>query len=205
MTVNRAIKWAVRIGICLWPLYWISKIFWGDLGASPALKLNHEVGEIVLILLTANLLIGIGLDLFRPPPKWIRFWVSERRFWGVAAFVILVTHVGFYLLNEGFEGKAFVQMVTKSYLIFGVLSFLIMLALAITSNDLSVRKLGGRRWKRLHRLVYLAQFTIMFHVMQIEKADLLKYGIWLWSLILLQAVRWVVVWRRKKKKSAVAS
>lgn len=201
MTKARAFKWLLRIGIWVWVAFWISKIFWGDLGASPALKLNHEVGEIVLYLLTANLLVGILLDVLKPPPKWVRFWLSERRFWGVSTFLILVGHVLFYLLNEGFEAKAFTQMVTKTYLIFGGLAFLILFAMAVTSNDFSVRKLGGKNWKRLHRAVYLAQFLIMGHLLLIEKADFVKYGIWMGSLLILQAARWILHWSRRRKKA----
>lgn len=202
MTRALAFKWTLRLGIWLWVGFWISKIFWGDLGASPALKLNHEVGEIVLYLLTANLLVGIFLDVLKPAPKWLRFWLSERRFWGVSGFLILVGHVLFYLLNEGFEGKAFTQMVTKTYLIFGGLAFLILLVLAVTSNDWSVRKLGGKGWKRLHRSVYATQFLIMGHLLLIEKADVLKYGIWMGSLLILQIARWILHAARKRRASS---
>lgn len=203
MTRALALKWSLRLGIWLWIAFWISKIFWGDLGASPALKLNHEMGDIVLYLLTANLVVGMLLDVLKPAPYWVRFWLSERRFWGVSSFLILLSHVVFYFVNEGFEGKAFTQMVTKTYLIFGTLAFAIFFVLAITSNNFSLRKLGGKTWKRIHRSIYLAQFLILAHLMLIEKADLLKYGIWIGGLFILQVARWIWHWiRRPRKKSA---
>jgi sulfoxide reductase heme-binding subunit YedZ len=194
-----ALKWVLRIGIWAWLAYWISQIFIGDLGASPALRLNHEIGEIVLILLTANILVGIATVFVKPSPRWLRFLIQQRRFVGVSLFLMLLFHIGFYFLNEGFEGKAFVQVVTKTYLIFGFIASLILMALAMTSNQFSVRGMGGKNWKHLQRLVYLVQLLLFGHLLLIEKADVLKYSIWLGLLLILQVVRWLKVGLPKKK------
>jgi sulfoxide reductase heme-binding subunit YedZ len=205
MAKTKMIRWVLRLGIWAWVFYWISGIFWKDLGASPALSLNHEMGEIALILLTGNLLLGILLDLVKPTPTWLRMWILERRFWGVSSFFVLFFHVGFYFLNEGFELKAWTQVYTKNYLIFGALAFTLLAALAVTSNNWSIRVLKGKRWKHLHRLVYLAQFFILIHLLLIEKADLVKYSIWVGGLCLLQASRWIYAWIRQsqRKKSSI--
>lgn len=177
-------------------MFWIAQIFIGDLGASPALELNHHLGLIALTLLSANLALGALMSIWEPPPKWLRIWVSERRFWGVSAFLILLGHVFFYFVNEGFEVKAWVQLYTKTYLIFAVLAFAVIFALAVTSNNLSIRKLGGKRWKKLHRAVYMTQFLLLGHILAIEKADLTFYGPWLLALILLQMIRLVIKFYR---------
>ena len=199
MTAGKMIRWAVRFLIWGWVGYALAGIWLRDLGASPAVELNHQMGEITLVLLTANLVLGMVLDVWRPLPRILRLWVSERRFWGVSAFLVLVLHVFFYLLEQGFEMQGLTQMVTKLYLIFGTLAFLILLMLALTSNDWSVRKLRGKLWKRLHRAVYLAQSFILAHVMLIEKTDLLKYGVWIGGLLILQGARgcWHVIRSRK--------
>ncbi len=189
----------IRISIWAWFGYWVAQIFVGDLGAAPALKLNHQLGELGLVLLTINLVLGALLGLFKLPPKSLRYWLSERRFWGVSAYLVLVTHVFFYFVNEGFEGKAFVQVVTKLYLIFGFSTFFVLTLLALTSNNLSLRLLGGRNWKRLHRLVYLAQLLLFGHVLLIEKADLIKYGLWLGICALLQILRLIALARRTSR------
>lgn len=191
------LKWGSRLGIWIWVGYWLARIFTGNLGASPALKLNHKLGLITLALLTANLALGILLDVLRPAPAWIRFWISERRYWGVSGFLVLLIHVFFYFLNEGFEAKAWSQLVTKTYLIFATLSFLVLAVLALTSNQWSVRKLGGRGWKRLHRSVYLAQWLLMGHILLIEKADLIFYGSWLGLLAAAQLLR--LLWHGYQK------
>jgi methionine sulfoxide reductase heme-binding subunit len=178
----KAIKWILRIGIWAWACYWIAQIFIGDLGASPALELNHQLGIIALTVFTANLTVGII-----PPLR--KLFGSERRFWGVSGFLIIVIHVFFYFVNEAFEPKAFVQVYTKLYLIFALLAFVILLALAATSNNFSVRKLGPKRWKILHRFVYLAQWLVMGHVLNIEKIDLTIIGPWLFVLLVAQIMR----------------
>ncbi|MBX3020104.1 MAG: ferric reductase-like transmembrane domain-containing protein [Bdellovibrionales bacterium] len=188
----KLLRWAVRAAIWIWPAYWIAQIFIGDLGASPAVELTHKLGTIVLALLTMNLVLGAVVDLWRPPPLWLRMWIPERRFWGISAFLILLMHIFFYFVNEGFEAKAFDQIYTKTYLIFATLAFVILLALALTSNNFSVRKLGARKWKRLHRTVYAVQLLLFGHILLIEKADLIFYGTWLGALLALQLVRFLV-------------
>jgi sulfoxide reductase heme-binding subunit YedZ len=200
MTQSKTLKRAVRLGIWLWFGYWIAQIFVGDLGASPALTLNHRIGTIVFVLLSVNITLGVALSLLKPAPKWLRFWLSERRFWGVSTFLILTTHVFFYFLNEGFEPKAWTQMITKTYLMFASLAFLILFVLALTSNDFSVRKLGGKCWKHIQRSVYAVQILLFGHLLLIEKANVIKYAIWLFALLVAQGARWLVVfWARPKR------
>ena len=81
------------------------------------------------------------------------------------------------------------QMWTKTYLIVATLAWIIMFILALTSNNFSVKKIGARNWKKLHRIVYLATIFITLHVMLIEKTDLIKYGIIFFTLWSLQVIR----------------
>lgn len=195
-TSIKVIKWTIRLGLVLWVCYWVLQIFVGDLGASPALELNHKLGLIALTLLSANLILGIFLNFPKGPLKELRKFNSERRFWGVFGFLVLIAHVGFYFLNEGFESKAWTQLYSKTYLIFASASLLILFFLAVTSNNFSMKKLGGKNWKRIHRLVYVAQVLLFGHILLIEKADLKLFVPWLAALLILQLARWILVWRR---------
>jgi len=197
------LKWGLRVAIVGSVGFLFYELVYGDLGASPALKLNHELGELALKLLTLNIIFGILFAVWSDPPRWIRYWLRERRFWGVSAFIILVLHIFFYFVNEGFEGKAFTQLVTAVYLIFGTLAFLILAVLAATSNDYSLRKLGGKRWKKLHKLVYVAQLLLFGHILLIEKADLEEFGPWLGALALAQILRWAYNYYRSTRKQQV--
>ena len=172
--------------------FWIYSIFAGQLGAEPAKELNHQTGEVALYYLILNLLLGVIISWpvkFKPA---LRFLLAERRFLGIVNFIFLISHLFFYLALEGFEWMAFEQMLTKTYLFVATLAWMMMLVLALTSNNFSVRKLGAKNWKKLHRIVYFATFLITVHVLLIEKTDLIKYGIifvTLWSIQILRFYR----------------
>lgn len=170
-------------------LYWVYMAFWGDLGAEPVKELNHSTGLVALIYLVANLWIGFFLAILRPRSKYFRFFLLERRFMGILTFVILIGHVFFYFALESFATQAFEQLLTKTYLIFGLSAFLLLLIMTFTSNDYSVRKLGGKKWKRLHRIVYVAGAFVTVHIFLIEKADLILFAIIAAPLWLAQIYR----------------
>jgi methionine sulfoxide reductase heme-binding subunit len=191
----------LRVILFLPLVYWMYLIFFGSLGADPAKSLNHKTGEMALYYIILNLLLGILISFRVPFLKHLRFLVINRRFLGVLSFFILLFHFGLYLVMESFEFKAFEQMYTKLYLIFASIALIILFVLAIISNDMAVKKLGGKRWKLLHRSVYVASLFFSMHIMLIEKADLIKYGIILGSLWLMQSLRVIrnLMTRTKKK------
>lgn len=186
-----------------WPIaYWFYLIFWGNLGADPAKSLNHKAGEIVLYYIILNLVIGLLIDFKFRFPKYLRFFLQNRRFLGLLSFFILIFHVFLYFAMESFEFKAVEQIYTKTYLIFATLAFLIMGVLAVTSNDYSVKKLSMKKWKRLHRTVYLASLFFSIHILLIEKADLFKYGLILGLLWFAQASRLLFKLLKNKENKA---
>lgn len=181
-------------------LWWAFRIVMGRYGADPAKSFNHATGEMALYYLLGNLALGALIGFGVRFPAWIRLVLLGRRWLGVVTFVFLVFHVFFYLAMEGFEGKAFVQAVTKLYLIFGLSAWVILLLMALTSNDFSLRRMGFKWWKRLHRFVHLAAFFVMGHTLLIEKGDLVKYGCLFALLWALQAG--CFLWRKMKKRAA---
>lgn len=188
-----------RVLLLLPFVYWAYLLFTGALGADPAKSLNHKLGEFALYCLLLNLLIGVLISFSFKFPKYLRFLVTNRRYLGVTTFVYLIFHVLLYFTMESFESQAYTQLFTKLYLIFALIAWLILLVLAVTSNNFSVRKLGGKRWKNLHRLVYVACILITAHVLLIEKADLVKFGslfIILWSV---QIVRFFYLMGKKRR------
>jgi methionine sulfoxide reductase heme-binding subunit len=181
--------------------YWTYLILFSDLGADPAKNLNHKAGEIALYYILLNLLLGILIGFKVKIPIKLRFLLLNRRYLGVLSFLVLVFHVFLYFAMESFEAQAIEQIFTKNYLIFGSLAFSILLILAITSNDFSVRRLTNKVWKRLHRFIYLASLFFSIHILLIEKADLIKYGLILGMLWLLQISRFLFSFWPKKERS----
>lgn len=160
-----------RMALFLPFLWWAYLIFFGNLGAEPAKELNHLTGFMGLIYLFSNLAIGVFSSLFKFPPR-LRFLLQERRWLGVIGWFIIVCHISFYFVLEAFDPKAISQIYEKTYLTFGFFAFLGLTMLAATSNNFSVRKLGGKRWKLFHRSVYFTALLVTVHIFLIEKANL---------------------------------
>lgn len=195
-----SMKIILRILFTLPFAVWICQTALQKLGADPAKSLNHKTGEMALYFIIANLIFGaLTILLQKSKPSFFKYLQQQRRFVGVISFIFLIFHFAFYLLMEGFEAKAWTQIYTKTYLILGSIAWLVMLVLAVTSNDFSVKRLGGRRWKNLHRLVYLGAAIAFFHVISIEKADVVFYSSLGAALFTLEIFRWGVEYLRRRQ------
>ncbi len=150
----RFILWSVLAApwILMTVRYMIGSLYYGEF--------IHATGEFSARLLIITLAVT-PLRLMFPKSRWSTWLLQSRRYFGVAAFAYAVPHLVAYLwklasitkvLEEGAEPGMWT----------GWLAMIIFLALATTSNKLSTRKLG-RRWKSLHRLVYLAALLTFVH------------------------------------------
>jgi sulfoxide reductase heme-binding subunit YedZ len=194
-----------RFALLLPLFWWAYQIFFGNLGAEPAKELNHSTGLVALIYLVANLWIGIIWAFWKKWPSQLRFLLQARRFLGVVTFLYVCAHVFLYFALESFQKKGFIQVIEKNYLICGALAFLGMTVLAATSNDFSLKKLGGKKWKDLHRMVYIVMALVMAHIFQIEKADLLQFALItfpMWIGEIVRFARWLLKLRSAKPTAA---
>src|SRR5215469_641667 len=135
--------------------------FSGGLGANPLEKLLHQSGEIAIWTLGAVLALSPLRVLF-PRSRIVNALNRHRRTIGVSACVYGLMHFGFHLLYEG-DAQTIARSFSKPFIWVGLAGLSILVALALTSNNFSIRKLGGRNWKRLHRLVYLAGALLIYH------------------------------------------
>lgn len=156
---------------CLGPFIWI---VWnataGDLGANPVEAVTHQTGDWALrmLLLTLALtplrkLTGVG--------DFIRF----RRMAGLFVYFYASCHfLIWFLADHGLDVfSMFEDVVERPYITLGFVAFLLLTPLALTSNRWSVRKLG-RKWKRLHSLVYIIIILAVSHFLWLVKADYLE-------------------------------
>lgn len=120
----------------------------------------HITGEFSARLLILTLAVT-PLRLMFPQRDWTRWLMRSRRYFGVATFAYAIPHLIAYLMKLGSIVKIFEEALEPG-LWTGWIALLIFLALAITSNQMSVSALG-RRWKQLHRLVYLAAILTFVH------------------------------------------
>jgi sulfoxide reductase heme-binding subunit YedZ len=167
-------------------LWLFARALTGNLGADPVITLQRGLGLTALQLLVAVLavtplrnLTGISL---------VRF----RRALGVLAFAYAALHVAVWLaLDLAFRwGEIWADIVKRPYITAGFAAFLMLVPLAVTSNNLSVRRLGAAAWKRLHWLTYPAAVLAAIHFLWLVKAWPREPLLYLGAVAALLALRW---------------
>ncbi len=161
--LRRIPEWAVWLAGAL-PLALLTyDTFSGGLGVDPIRDIEHRLGRTALYFLAASLAVTPLRKLFRINATHL------RRALGLLAFSYALLHLLAWVVFD--MGLLWSQMlkdvVKRPYLIFGMTAFAILLALALTSNRYSIRRLG-RGWVRLHKLVYGGAVLACLH--------------WLWAL-----------------------
>jgi methionine sulfoxide reductase heme-binding subunit len=186
------LKAAVAL-LALLPLARLGMHFFTDaLGANPIEEVMNRLGFWTLMLLLATLACT--------PLKILFGWnwpLAVRRMLGLFTFAYASLHFAVYLvLDQFFDWGAILEDVAqRKFITIGFLAFLLLLPLAVTSTNRMVKRLGFPRWKRLHRLSYLAGAAGVIHFLWRVKADLLQPLICAGVLALLLGIR-VVAWAR---------
>jgi methionine sulfoxide reductase heme-binding subunit len=189
---------------CLWPL---ALLVWGaitnNLGADPTARITFATGSTTLNLLTISLAITPIRKLL-PDFAWL---VKFRRLLGLFAFFYAALHLFTYIaLYAGFNVNAMIADVTKRrFITMGVAAWLLLLPLAATSTNWAIRKMGGKRWNRLHKLVYVAAVCGVIHYWwQVKPGVLSPLRITVILAVLLLA-RPVQSWLQRRKMRPVAA
>lgn len=133
----------------------------GHLGANPLEKLLHQSGEIAIWTL-GSVLALTPLRVLFPRSRIVSALNRHRRAIGVTACIYGLLHFSFHVLYEGGLGGS-VRSLSKPFIWFGAGGLTILVILAVTSSQWSIRALGGTNWKRLHRLAYVAAAVLIYH------------------------------------------
>lgn len=187
--------------LCLVPFgYLLLAIFGDGLGANPVEKLTHETGEWTLRLLLLTLALS-PLRQWTGEGAWIRF----RRMTGLYCYFYCCCHFAIWLVaDHSFHlGDMLEDIVKRPYITLGFSAFLLLLPLALTSNQASLRRLG-RRWKALHQLVYAILVLGVLHFLWLVRVDYLEPSIYAIIAIVLLLHRVGPV-RRLKFRSSPAT
>jgi sulfoxide reductase heme-binding subunit YedZ len=127
--------------------------------------------------------------------------IRFRRLLGLFAFFYGVLHFTIYLVDKGLDWQLISGDLTKRpFIIVGFIAFVLMIPLAVTSTGWSIRKLGGKRWNLLHRLIYVSAVLAIIHFWWKVKADHSEpatYGTILAVLLLARVVLWAQSRSRK--------
>ena len=154
---------------CLAPLaLLIYQGFTNNLGPDPTATVTHATGFTTLRLLV----ISLAITPVRRLSARLAWLVRFRRLLGLFAFFYGCLHLLTWLwLYSGFNITAMVDDIGKRrYVMAGMAAWLLLLPLAATSTNWSIRKLGGKRWQALHRLAYVAAICGVIHYWWIVKS-----------------------------------
>jgi len=181
--------------LCLVPISLLFyKLYIDDLGANPFEALTRQSGEWTLRFL----LITLSLTPLKIVLK--KSWpLKFRRMLGLFVFFYASIHLMTYLWFDQFFDweEIWIDIVKRPFITVGMLSWFILLPLAITSIN-SMKRRVGRYWKKLHQLVYLIGILVLIHYFMLVKADL-----WwpvLYAVIFL-ALMFVRIWKNAKLRN----
>ncbi len=181
--LRRVPVWAVYIA-GLVPVPWLFyQGMTGGLGVEPIEALEHEYGELALQLLILGLAVTplrrfTGLNLMK-----------FRRAIGVLTLSYVVCHLLVWLvLDVQDPGQIWADIIKRPYITVGMVAFVLMLPLGITSNNASVRWLGAA-WRRLHKLVYPAAILAGLHYVMLVKGFQIEPLIYLFVILALLLLR----------------
>jgi len=179
---------------------------WGaGLGANPIEVITHSTGDWTLIFLLVTLSITPLRKL--TGQLWL---IRFRRMFGLFAFFYVSLHFLTYIwLDKFFDLHEMLADVGKRrFITVGFTGFLLLIPLALTSTSGWIRRLGGRRWQTLHKLIYFSALAGVIHYYWLVKADVRKpmqYAFVLALLMLYRVVAGLAPRLKARKSAALAS
>jgi sulfoxide reductase heme-binding subunit YedZ len=201
---------AVVFVLCLLPLAWLVAGFCADvlsinplglpeeiLGANPIETIIRDLGDwalrFILITLTVTPLRKLtGMH-------WL---IRLRRMLGLYAFFYALLHFNIYLgLDQSYDWIEIAKDILKRpFITIGMLTFMLLIPLAVTSNNAAIKAMGGKAWQRLHQLVYPLSVCAVLHYWWMVKLDTTQPAIYAGLLSILLMVRVRDYWRKLRQR-----
>ena len=183
-TLRRVPAWPIHIVGAAWAVW----LFWqgltGALGPEPINTLEREYGKVAIKLIVLGLAVTplrnlTGLSLLK-----------FRRAIGVTAFGFVLAHLLVWaVLDVQSLARVWEEVVKRPYVTMGMAALVLLVPLAVTSNNLSIRRMGGAAWRRLHKLVYPAAILAGVHYLWIAKGVELPPILWFAAILALLGLR----------------
>jgi sulfoxide reductase heme-binding subunit YedZ len=164
----------------------VAGAYTGDLTANPIEYITHTTGWYALLFLTLTLCIT--------PARRLTHWhwlIRFRRMLGLFAFFYATLHFLTWFVIDKFFSVADMaaDVVKRPFITVGMTAYVVMVPLAVTSTSGWIRRLGGRRWAKLHQLVYVSALAAPLHFWWLVKSDVREPLRWLAVIVLLLGVR----------------
>ena len=198
----KAARWirpAAWVGGLIPLILLVTGAFTGGLGADPIEYVTLRTGFATLLMLMCTLAVT--------PVRRLTGWnwlAPARRTLGLCAFLYVCLHLATYLVDQGFAWTYIVEDVAeRPYVTAGFTAFLLLVPLALTSTRASIRRLG-KRWQKLHRLVYIAGGLGVLHFIWLVKSDLREPLIFAAVFALLMLARLAPKLGEKKSRGRAA-
>jgi sulfoxide reductase heme-binding subunit YedZ len=187
----------VPVGLLGWDAYA------QNLGANPIEKITHTTGDWTLRFLLIALSITPLRKLLRIPAL-----IKFRRMFGLYAFFYGSLHFLTYIWLDKFFNlhEMLVDVAKRKFITVGFTAFVLLIPLAVTSTTGWIRRLGGKRWQTLHRLVYVSAICGVIHYLWLVKADIrkpLEYGAILATLLSYRAIVWMLPKLRTRNRASL--
>ena len=164
----------------------------GGLGVEPITALEHLYGEIALQLLIAGLAVT-------PLRQWAGINLMPfRRALGVLTFFFVLAHfLVWAVLDVQTLSAVWADILERPYVTIGMAGFLLLIPLGLTSNTLSIRKMGAAAWRKLHKLVYPAAILGALHFIWLAKGFQIEPLVYMTLILGLLALRLTAPPRRR--------
>ncbi len=181
---------------CLIPL---ARLGWfgytNQLGANPIELITRSTGTWTLVFL----MITLGITPLRKLTGW-SWLIKLRRMLGLFAFFYVCLHFTTYIwLDQFFDPQTiYKDIIKRPFITIGFAAFLLLIPLAVTSTNKMVKRLGGKRWQQLHRLIYVIATFGVIHYWWLVKKDITQPVIYAVVLSVLLGYR-ALVWLKKHK------
>src|SRR5262245_15402705 len=193
--------------LCLVPLFSLAwrgyQAAWGGdpyaLGANPIEFITHATGDWTLRFLIITLAVTPSRRLFRSPDL-----IKFRRMLGLFAFFYGMLHFSiWFVLDKYFDlNEMIADVIKRRYITAGMLGLLLMIPLAITSTTGWIRRLGGKRWQTLHRMIYVSAIAGVVHYWWLVKSDIRLPAMYGAMVAVLLGWRIVVQLRKRRPSRA---
>jgi sulfoxide reductase heme-binding subunit YedZ len=175
------------------PLCWLAYAIYSDtvfgtrlMTADPIQKLDRELGDWALIFIILSLSVRPLARLFKNNEV-----IAYRRMVGLFAFFYVCLHLTSYIgLNLQFDFNEFKQDIFKrNFITIGIIGFILLIPLAVTSTKSAIKWLGGRRWKKLHSLIYPIALLGTLHFFMMVRADFSRPSMYMIVILALFGCR----------------
>jgi sulfoxide reductase heme-binding subunit YedZ len=173
----------------------------GQAGANPLDFVTRTTGTLTLVFLVLTLAVTPLRKV-----SGVQWLVRLRRMLGLYAFFYGSLHLLTYVwFDKAFDFAAITQdVVRRWFILVGMLAFFSMVPLAVTSTDKMIKRLGGKRWQKLHRLTYVSAVAGVFHFYLLVKSDIRKPLIFASLVALLLGYRLFVAYSKRLKAKPVS-